>query len=94
MPMRKPTVRLRATARVHVWAWRAAWAARAHREPLALYGHPAGRERLEQQVGDRLVEQVDVVDVEDAAVRTRKQPCARAARGQRASALPRRGGFG
>ena len=43
-------------------------------EPLALDRHPPRRQRLEQQVRDRLVEQVDVVDVQHAAVRRASSP--------------------
>ena len=46
---------------------------KAHREPLALDGDPARREALEEQVRDRLVEQVDIVHVQHAAVCLRKQ---------------------
>ena len=44
------------------------------RDTLALDGRPPHRRRIEQQVDEMIMEQVDLVDVEDAAVSGGEQP--------------------
>ena len=44
------------------------------RDTLALDGRPSHRRRIEQQVDEMIMEQVDLVDVEDAAVSGGEQP--------------------
>ncbi len=46
----------------------------AERDAVALDGHAAGGRRVEQQVDQVVVQQVDLVDVQHAAVRTGEQP--------------------
>jgi hypothetical protein len=51
-----------------------------HRDPLPLDVRPAERRRVEQQVDEVVVQEVDLVDVEDAAVGGGEQPPARTPR--------------